>query len=112
VGFEREQCRAERAEKKKDNVSWSHQTGRKEEKQRRKEKKTRKKKWLQMQQKDDSGPAWRAEVLKRVRTRSGSGGERGNDDEWAELAREERMAKKLRRGDITQDAFDEEFAQS
>ncbi|KAJ7494531.1 hypothetical protein B0H11DRAFT_2227939 [Mycena galericulata] len=31
-------------------------------------------------------------------------------DDWEELAREERMAKKMRKGDVSQKAFDAEFA--
>jgi ATP-dependent RNA helicase DDX55/SPB4 len=30
-------------------------------------------------------------------------------DDWEELAREEKMAKKMRKGDISREAFDEEF---
>jgi ATP-dependent RNA helicase DDX55/SPB4 len=30
-------------------------------------------------------------------------------DDWDELAREERMAKKVRKGNITQGTFDEQF---
>lgn len=47
--------------------------------------------------------------MKRGRTaQSESDGEDGND--WEELAREERMAKKVRRGDVSQGNFDKEFA--
>ena len=31
------------------------------------------------------------------------------EDDWAELAREERMAKKVKRGEVTELAFDAEF---
>ena len=42
---------------------------------------------------------------------SGSSSDDDTDgDDWEELAREERMAKKLKRGDISQTDFDNEFA--
>ena len=33
----------------------------------------------------------------------------GNEDDWEELAREERMAKKVKKGEIAQLEFDAEF---
>jgi ATP-dependent RNA helicase DDX55/SPB4 len=45
--------------------------------------------------------------LKRPNTEEASIENDGED--WADLAREERMAKKVRRGDVTQAMFDEEF---
>jgi len=35
--------------------------------------------------------------------------ERGGEDDWDDLAREERLAKKLRKGAVSQKEFDEEF---
>ena len=32
-----------------------------------------------------------------------------DDDDWDDLAREERMAKKVRKGEVSQKAFDAEF---
>jgi ATP-dependent RNA helicase DDX55/SPB4 len=94
----------ERSQRRKINAAWSKQTDRKEESQKRKEKKSRKREWLREQ-----GTDKKAENSKQAQTVSeGVAGSEG-DDEWALLAREERMAKKLRRGDISQHAFDEEF---
>ena len=36
----------------------------------------------------------------------------GNEDDWEELAREERMAKKVKKREITQLEFDAEFTSS
>jgi ATP-dependent RNA helicase DDX55/SPB4 len=99
-----EKTKVERSQRRKINAAWSKQTDRKEESQKRKEKKSRKRKWLREQ-----GTDKKAENSKQAQTVSeGVAGSEG-DDEWALLAREERMAKKLRRGDISQHAFDEEF---
>jgi ATP-dependent RNA helicase DDX55/SPB4 len=98
---EKNRRKAQRADKKKLNSAWSQQVGRREEKTQRKEKKDRKKKWLKTQSASREEKAKEPDA-KRVRVES--------DDDWAELAREERMAKKVRRGDITQQVFDQEFA--
>ena len=91
--------------KKKANNAWSDKLNKKDEREKRREKKDRKKQWLKaQQQKDPSEPNF----LKRGRDSKDLDG--GDGDEWAELAREERMAKKVRKGDLTQVAFDEEFA--
>ncbi|KII95178.1 hypothetical protein PLICRDRAFT_34015 [Plicaturopsis crispa FD-325 SS-3] len=94
---EREKRRAARAEKKKSNTAWSVQAARRDEKEKRKEKKGKKRKWLRTQKKDevDGGDA--------------KEGVDDDGDDWDELAQEERMAKKLRRGDVTQRTFDKEF---
>lgn len=80
-----------------------------EEKDKRRDKKERKRKWLKSQPMD--GPATGGEQgLKRARTPLADDSEGDDGDDWAELAREERMAKKVRRGDVTQRVFDEQFA--
>ena len=99
---EKERRKAERAEKKQQNSAWSHQVARKEEKERRKEKKDRKKKWLKSQPSTEDDD----KSLKRGRTPVNE----DEGDDWEELAREERMAKKVRQGNITQGAFDRQFA--
>ena len=72
----------------------------KEEKEKRKEKKDRKRKWLKSHEQE------------KVDSKDGDN-EDGEDegDDWDELAREERMAKKLKRGNITQSDFDMEFSE-
>lgn len=106
---EKERRRAERAMKKQQNSAWSHQVARKDEKDKRKEKKDRKKKWLKNQASTNEVAGKSDQGIKRGRTSSLESNENDSDD-WDELAREERMAKKVRRGDVTQGAFDVQFA--
>jgi ATP-dependent RNA helicase DDX55/SPB4 len=92
---------------RKPGLSWSHQHEKREEREKRKEKKGKKKTWLKTQPSTQPGPAGPAEPItinsKRVQT------DQAEEDEWEELAREERMAKKLRKGDVSLEAFDKEF---
>ncbi|KAG6836515.1 hypothetical protein H0H93_007192 [Arthromyces matolae] len=99
----KEEHRKVRAQKAKSNVAWSAQTQKKEAKELRKEKRTRKKKWLQSQIAEPSA------VGSVKREREGDDSDIDEGDEWDELAREERMAKKVKRGAIKQQAFDAEF---
>ncbi|KAJ7090373.1 DEAD-domain-containing protein [Mycena belliarum] len=99
---EREKRRAARAEKQKMNTAWSDKVVKKEERDKRREKKGKKRKWLKTQ-------------AESVETKDGEPGEPADEvpdegDDWDELAREERMAKKMRKGDVTRKAFDAEFA--
>lgn len=98
-----EKRKKHRAEQKKTNSSWSRQDGRREERDKRKEKKERKKQWEKAQEK----PVPEAD---RASKRSRSPENVDAADDWEELAREERMAKKVKRGDVSQGAFDTEFA--
>ncbi|KAI0082790.1 DEAD-domain-containing protein [Panus rudis PR-1116 ss-1] len=92
--------KAARAEKKAANTAWSDQVAKKEERERRKEKKDKKRKWLKAQQE-----------LKVVEPKSTDATKDGGDeDDWEELAREERMAKKVKKGHISQSDFDMEFS--
>lgn len=81
---------------------------RREEKDKRREKKDRKKKWLKTQPSVED-PTRGESDLKRGRALSDSEDDEEDDDDWDELAKEERMAKKVRRGDISQGAFDLQF---
>jgi ATP-dependent RNA helicase DDX55/SPB4 len=80
-------------EKRKANSAWSKHTERKEEKVLRKEKRIRKRKWLKSTGENVPGTSNHEE----------------DQDDWQELAREERMAKKVKKGEIDQHAFDAEF---
>lgn len=107
---EREQRRAESAKKKKKNCSWSEHTDRKDERDKRKEKKRLKAMWIKAQATAEVETGAVAQMAKRPR--EGLAGASGNDNdsnEWDELAREEKMAKRLRKGDISQKEFDAEF---
>ncbi|KAG6861591.1 hypothetical protein C0995_014498 [Termitomyces sp. Mi166 len=101
--------RAARAEKKNTNAAWSAQMQRREAKELRKEKRLRKKKWLQSQvQAEAASGLPNGSSLKRGREDEESVSSDGGDD-WDELAREERMAKKVKKGVVDQKAFDTEF---
>lgn len=77
----------------------------KEEKLKRKEKKDKRREWLKQSM------AEKAVGEKRGRAES-IGAEGGADeDDWDDLAREERMAKKVKKGLVSQDAFDGEFGE-
>jgi ATP-dependent RNA helicase DDX55/SPB4 len=94
-----------RRENRKRNSAWSEKTGKREERDKRKEKRIRKKKWLQTQAPEPSRPEGDG-LRKRVHSEDNTELDGGD---WTELAREERMAKKVKRGDISQKMFDAEF---
>lgn len=98
--MERKKERAEKAETRKRNAAWSEQSSRQEERQNRRDKKAKKKQWLKTQatSANEQTPS-----PKRPRA------EEEGEDTWGQLAREERMAKKLKRGEISQKEFDAEF---
>ncbi|KAF7294715.1 RNA helicase [Mycena indigotica] len=93
----REKKRSERAEKKKINTAWSDKVVKKEERDKRREKKDKKRKWLKMQ--TEEAKEKNAEDADTV----------GQEDDWEEMAREERMAKKMRKGQVSRSEFDAEF---
>ncbi|RPD66339.1 DEAD-domain-containing protein [Lentinus tigrinus ALCF2SS1-7] len=94
----------ERAEKQKTNTAWSDKMKKREGREKRREKKDRKKKWQKTQTATD------AEVgTKRGREGAGESGD-DEEDDWEALAREERMAKRVKKGQVSQGEFDAEFA--
>ncbi|KAI0065425.1 DEAD-domain-containing protein [Artomyces pyxidatus] len=88
----------------KKTISWSDKISKKEEREKRRDKKDRKKKWLTSGKTEEQ-----AETLKRAREDRHEDEESEAGDDWAELAREERLAKKLKKGSVTQAQFDEAF---
>jgi len=81
----------------------------KQERESRRGKRISKKKWLKAQ---EAVPGIGSESLlgKRQRDDSNEDVDGANDnDDWAELAREEKMAKRLRNGGVSQKDFDAEF---
>ncbi|KAL0070725.1 ATP-dependent rRNA helicase spb4 [Marasmius tenuissimus] len=96
--------KAERVESKKANAPWSRKLGKKEEREKRKQIKISKKKWEKAQG-NDVKPE---ENLKR--TREEVEDSEDEEDDWDDLAKEERMAKKVRKGEVSQKAFDSKFA--
>lgn len=92
-----------RAAKRKRNAAWSQQVESKEDKDKRRAKKEKKRQWLKSQMGDSD--------LKGVPNKA-KPEESGCEDDWDDLAREERLAKKLRKGTVSQKEFDEEFGES
>jgi ATP-dependent RNA helicase DDX55/SPB4 len=103
---ERSVARSEKREKRKRNSAWSEHTVKREERDKRREKRVRKKKWLHAQAPKPSHSE--GEGL-RERVQIHNEDDSKVDEDWADLAREERMAKKVKRGDISQKTFDAEF---
>lgn len=93
---------------KKDYVSWSKQLAKKDAREKRRVQKTRKKAWMTSSRLGEERKDHAA--LKRTR----ADGEDKNVvdsaedalDDWASLAEEERLAKKLKKGKISQAEFD------
>jgi ATP-dependent RNA helicase DDX55/SPB4 len=93
---------------KKDYVSWSKQLAKKDAREKRRAQKTRKKAWMTSPRPGEERKDHAA--LKRTRTDSEEKDvvESAEDalDDWASLAEEERLAKKLKKGKISQAEFD------
>ncbi|RXW25313.1 hypothetical protein EST38_g630 [Candolleomyces aberdarensis] len=99
----------ERAKKKKANASWSEVANKKEQRVKRKEKKVAKQKWLRANKQETAETSTGGTSTKRPRDEESDDASDEDDDDWDELAREERMAKKVKKGEITQKVFDAEF---
>jgi len=106
---EKERRQLENSGKKKRKAAWSEKFEKKQERETRRGKRISKKKWLKTQ---EAVLGIGSETLLGKRQRDGSNermdGANDNDD-WVELAREEKMAKRLRRGGVSQKDFDAEF---
>ncbi|KAF5390553.1 hypothetical protein D9757_002771 [Collybiopsis confluens] len=98
-GAEQAQRKTLRIQQKKANAPWSVKTDKREEREIKKEKRKKKKQWLKMQPSDNI-------QRDRKRTREEEATE---EEDWSEMAREERLAKKVRKGDVSQKTFDVEF---
>jgi ATP-dependent RNA helicase DDX55/SPB4 len=95
-----EKRKKEKADKKRANIAWSEKIKKREVKELRKEKRVSKQKWLRATAVQGAGE-------KRERSED----EVDDDGEdWDDLAREERMAKKVKKGHAAQADFDMEFA--
>ena len=91
---------------KHDKLPWSRQLSKKDAKEKRRAQKTRKKAWVastrpEKERKEHS-------TLKRMRSDNEEKFVDSADaeDDWTSFAEEERLAKKLKKGKITQDEFD------
>lgn len=96
-----------RVDQKEKNAAWSKETNRRTEKGRRKEKKVRKREWQKGLEAAD-GDA-QTNPLSQGKRQKGESDEEGDD--WDELAREERLAKKVKKGTLDASAFDAEFTE-
>ncbi|CAA7259769.1 unnamed protein product [Cyclocybe aegerita] len=103
---DRERQRVQRLAKRQENAAWSLKTEKKEEREKRREKKRLKQKWMKSQVAQSASAAGFNASGKRPRE-VGEGEE--IEDDWAELAREEKMAKRVRKGVMSQKEFDAEF---
>jgi ATP-dependent RNA helicase DDX55/SPB4 len=84
---------------KRSETAWSKQIAKKEEKEKRREQKVRKRKWLRNQ-----------DLEKHVKPKAPCTSDDVDDvNDWEELAKEERMAKKMKKGQISQSGFEKEF---
>jgi ATP-dependent RNA helicase DDX55/SPB4 len=90
----------------KDHIPWSKQLSKKDTKEKRRVQKTRKKAWKASTQLEEG----HKEHTTLKRTRFGSEEKYVDpteaEDDWASLAEEERLAKKLKKGKISQAEFD------
>jgi len=91
---------------KTDHVSWSKQLAKKDAREKRRVQKTRKKAWMASSRLGEE----RKEHAALKRTRADSEEKIVDSaetlDDWASLAEEERLAKKLKKGKISQAEFD------
>jgi ATP-dependent RNA helicase DDX55/SPB4 len=88
---------------KRDHMPWSKQLAKKDAKEKRHAKKVKKRQWLASTQPEEkhAGPKrMRADSEEKI-IDPGEG-----EDDWASLAEEERLAKKLKKGKISQAEFD------
>lgn len=92
-----------RAAKRKRNAAWSQQADDKNDKDKRRTQKARKKQWLKSQS------VVGGDLKGTLQTGRAKPEESSGEDDWDELAREERLAKKLRKGAVSQKEFDQEF---
>ena len=108
MSAENQKNKVERLAKQKANVAWSNRTVKRETRDKRKEKKVKRRQWLKSQRPQPS-PSTSAVPQKRGLEADDEDEDEDEEDDWAELAREERMSKKAKKGEITQVEFDAEF---
>jgi ATP-dependent RNA helicase DDX55/SPB4 len=102
----REPLRNERADKKRKNSAWSEKTKRQEEQEKRREKRKLKAKRIKLQQESSVAAANTDNQLKRQASEMDPD---DDQDDWTEFAREEKLAKRVRKGMVSQEEFDVEF---
>lgn len=105
---ERERRNSEHIQKKQKNAAWSLKASKEEEREKRRDKRKAKKKWERAQEAASVKAAEEQVTGKRQREDAKAAAD--DSDDWADLAREEKMAKRLRQGTVSQKEFDAEFA--
>ena len=103
LSIENQKNKVQRLAKQKANVVWSSQTLKKDVRDERKAKKRQRAKSQQFQ------PPPSPSAVPRKREREEDDEDEDDEDGWAEIAREERMAKKVTNGEISQLEFDAEL---
>lgn len=90
-----------RIQQKERNDAWSKKFTKKQEKERKKEVRVKKRQWVKAQAMSSTDTPGKEETLKRSQDEDG--------DDWDELAREERMMKKVKRGQVVSGEFNQDF---
>jgi ATP-dependent RNA helicase DDX55/SPB4 len=101
----REPLRFERADKKQKNSAWSEKIKRQEERGKRREKRKIKAKRIKSQESSASA----ANTDNQLKRQASEMDPDHDEDDWAEIAREEKLAKRVRKGIVSQEEFDCEF---
>lgn len=91
---------------KKDHVSWSKQLSKKDVKEKRRVDKTRKKAWKASTRLGEEHEEHAGHKRTRADSEEKTVDAAEASDNWASLAKEERLAKKLKKGKISQTEFD------
>jgi len=107
ANVKREPLRNERADKKRKNSAWSEKTRRQEEQEKRREKRKLKVKRIKLQQQESSAAA--ANTDNQLKRQASDIDPDDDQDDWAEFAREEKLAKRVKKGIVSQEEFDVEF---
>lgn len=100
-----------RAQTKK-NAAWSEKVEDREAREARRAKRGKKKEWLKKEAGEPVevvGSLRGSRVDKVKKDKDKSGGEDEEGDDWEEMAREEKMAKRVRQGTMGKKAFNEMF---
>lgn len=91
---------------RKDHMSWSRQLAKKDAKEKRRVQKTRKKAWVASTRLGEEHEEHSTFKRRRADSEEKFVDSAEAEDDWTSLAEEERLAKKLKKGKITQVEFD------
>ena len=105
---EREKKGKVRRSQEAKNAAWSEKVEKRTVRDKRKEKKVRKREWLNAQEATEKNGGDELGQKRKSAPDDKDDDDEGTDD-WNELAKEERMAKKVKQGKTTAEVFDEAF---